>query len=74
MLNMEQSERIDDKTGRKIIRFTPVLYGDCCATGTLRFACYEAWTDDSLQIIADAYRNAMANARSVLAEYAKEER
>ena len=70
MICMEQTERIDDKTGRKIIRFTPVLHGDCCSTGMLLFACWEVWEDASLQEITAAARKAMANAREVLRNYA----
>lgn len=72
MLTMDQVERIDDKTGRKIIRFTPVLQTDCCATGSLRFACWEVFADDSLKEIETACSLAMANARQVLKRYSEE--
>ena len=72
MLTIDQSQYIDDKTGRTIVRFTPVLHTDCCASGELRFACWEVWADDSIQVQTDACKLAMQNAREVLKRYSDE--
>ena len=72
MLTMEQTERIDDDTGRAIIRFTPVFRPVCTASGEVRFACYEEWKDSPLRKIEVAYARAMANACQVIAGWAKD--
>ena len=71
MLNMEQRQYTDDKTGKSITRYTPVLHPDTCATGSLRFAFWEVWTDESLETHGNAYRKDVANAREVLRKYSE---
>lgn len=46
MLSVLQTKRVDDKTGRVIITYTPQLKATCTATGTLSFASWEVWADD----------------------------
>jgi len=60
----------DDKTGKKITRYTPVYTAECTATGTLHFACWEVWTDDAPAVHRQAQSNAIGNARIVLAQLA----
>lgn len=73
MITIDQTERIDDATGRRIIRFTPLFRGaDCCSTGELRFAYFEEWSDASLQAITAAAKSAQDNAREVFKKYAED--
>ena len=70
MINIEQMNYVDDKTGREIARFTPVLNPGCLGSGSLRFACFEAWRDD-VAGCNDAEVNALRNAKQVLIEFAE---
>lgn len=67
-LEIEYSTRIDDKTGKTIWIFTPVIKGHVTAMGELRFARWEVWSDAGQAIIATAKKNAIDNARTVLLE------
>lgn len=39
-------KRLDDMSGRWILRFTPVLIPDVTARGDLTFAFWEVWEDE----------------------------
>ena len=54
-----------DKTGRKYLRFVPVITPLQCASGELRTAAYEAWIDEP-ETIATQQAAAMANANTTL--------
>jgi hypothetical protein len=56
---------IDDKTGRRLVTFTPVFTPDCTASGSLRFAPWQAWEDDE-DDVKRARDRSMANARTCL--------
>ncbi len=55
--------------GRGYLRFTPALTPDCCAKGSLEFACWEVWTNEP-HTHDVARHKAIANARNVLADIA----
>jgi len=46
MILIIESIIIDDKTGRRILIYTPRLYPDILAEGFLTFAQFSAWEDE----------------------------
>lgn len=68
-LELEESVREDDRTGRIVRRFAPVFTPDVTASGRLRFAIWEAWEDEP-----DTHNSqrdkALANARACLRAFA----
>ncbi len=45
ILEIQESSRIDDQSGREIVQFTPILL-PVCAIGKLSFSLWEAWADE----------------------------
>lgn len=68
-LTIETKRRVDDSTGREITSFTPVFKPDCTASGDLRFAMFEAWSDDTETKIASQRANALNNALQCLSNF-----
>jgi hypothetical protein len=66
-ITINESQRIDDSTGKSVTRYTPTLTGKCTATGSLTFACWEIWTNDSPEIHEQAKNKAIDNVKQVLA-------
>jgi hypothetical protein len=65
-LTINETSYTDDKSGRLITRYTPVLKGVCTATGLLTFACWEVWTDEPIEAHTQAKHNAIDNVKQIL--------
>ena len=69
---IETSSRIDDRSGREIIIFTPVVTFVPFASGELRFARWEVWADASEKDRALAGQCALRSAKEAISAMAKE--
>jgi len=69
-ITIEESRYVDDSTGRVVVRYTPFFLPDVTATGTLRFAHYEAW-DDNYCEKESAKNHATENAITCMAMFGR---
>lgn len=67
-LKIENSLHQDDKTGRLIIRYTPVLTLASSEPG-VRFPCWEAYVGEPPEVHAKATSYALENARVTLSHF-----
>lgn len=58
----------DDRSGRYIVRFTPIFNPDVCASGSLSFAFFEAWENEPAEVTRVELA-AVENARAVMARF-----
>ncbi len=70
-VEVETSRHIQDKTGRAYLRFVPVATFAPLASGSLRFACFDAWEDDEANIMEQMER-AVASCRGAVLMIAAE--
>ena len=69
MLTYKEEPYIDDKTGRKIVRITPVFSPSVCAIGEILFPFWEYFEDNESR--EEAISKAMNNAKETIISWGK---
>jgi hypothetical protein len=58
-------------SGRRFVQMTPIFHPDCCASGSLSFACWQVWEDEP-KTFAAARVAALDSARNVMEGFSRE--